>query len=145
MRRFVNALVDHEEVDDTVQDTFIRAWRSLGRYRVEASGRTWLLAIARRACADVVRRRIRHRRLVERCGSVRREPTEPGPEGTYALMELVRALDPDRSEAFTLTQLLGLPYAEAAQICGVPVGTIRSRVARARESLIASHDQAAAR
>ncbi len=143
VRRFVSALVDREEVDDTVQDTFIRAWHALGRYRVEASGKTWLLAIARHACADVVRTRRRRRRLVERYGVSQRTEPVPGPEEMYALMDLVRSLDGDRSEAFALTQLLGLSYAEAALVCEVPVGTIRSRVARARDDLVARHRDAA--
>lgn len=54
------------------------------------------------------------------------------------LRRLVDALDPDRRDAFVLTQLLGLTYAEAADVCGCPVGTIRSRVARAREDLVAA-------
>jgi RNA polymerase sigma-70 factor (ECF subfamily) len=45
-------------------------------------------------------------------------------------------LDPDRKAAFVMTQVLGLSYAEAAEACGCPVGTIRSRVARAREDLV---------
>ncbi len=47
-------------------------------------------------------------------------------------------LEADRREAFVLTQVLGLPYAEAAEVVGCPVGTIRSRVARAREDLVAA-------
>ena len=58
------------------------------------------------------------------------------------LGQLVAALDPDRREAFVLTQVLDLSYAEAAQVCGCPVGTIRSRVARAREHLVAAFDAA---
>ncbi len=50
--------------------------------------------------------------------------------------DLLARLDPDRREAFVLTQLLGLPYAEAAEVAGCPVGTIRSRVARARADLV---------
>jgi RNA polymerase sigma-70 factor (ECF subfamily) len=49
--------------------------------------------------------------------------------------DLMAALDPDRRAAFVLTQMLGCSYAEAAAICDCPVGTIRSRVARAREDL----------
>ena len=52
--------------------------------------------------------------------------------------DLLARLDADRREAFVLTQLLGLPYAEAAEVAGCPVGTIRSRVARARADLIDS-------
>ena len=51
------------------------------------------------------------------------------------MSELLAALDPDRRAAFVLTQMLGCSYAETAAICGCPVGTIRSRVARAREDL----------
>ena len=53
-----------------------------------------------------------------------------------AVTDLLGRLSPDRREAFVLTQLLGLPYAEAAEVAGCPVGTIRSRVARARADLV---------
>jgi RNA polymerase sigma-70 factor (ECF subfamily) len=52
------------------------------------------------------------------------------------LTALLPALDGDRREAFVLTQIVGLSYAEAAEVCDCPVGTIRSRVARARAELI---------
>jgi RNA polymerase sigma-70 factor (ECF subfamily) len=61
---------------------------------------------------------------------------KPGFEEGVELAELVRSLDPDRREAFVLTQTLGLSYADAAEVCDCPVGTIRSRVARARDDLI---------
>ena len=54
-----------------------------------------------------------------------------------ALRQAVAALDPDRREAFVATQVLGLSYVEAAEVIGCPVGTIRSRVARARAELVA--------
>jgi RNA polymerase sigma-70 factor (ECF subfamily) len=50
---------------------------------------------------------------------------------------LLAGLEPERRAAFVLTQMIGCSYAEAAAICGCPVGTIRSRVARAREDLAA--------
>jgi RNA polymerase sigma-70 factor (ECF subfamily) len=53
-----------------------------------------------------------------------------------AVTDLLGRLAPDRREAFALTQLLGLSYAEAAEVAGCPVGTIRSRVARARADLV---------
>ena len=56
--------------------------------------------------------------------------------------ELVGRLDRDRRDAFVLTQLVGLSYADAAAVCGCPVGTIRSRVARARDDLFAALDEA---
>jgi RNA polymerase sigma-70 factor (ECF subfamily) len=59
-----------------------------------------------------------------------------GPEAAFALSELVTGLAIDPRAAFVLTQVLGCSYEEAAQICDVPVGTIRSRVARARATLV---------
>ncbi len=61
----------------------------------------------------------------------------PGFDDGIALAELLAALPDDRREAFVLTQMLGLPYAEAADVSDCPIGTVRSRVARARTSLIA--------
>lgn len=60
----------------------------------------------------------------------------PGFEEGVALGELLAFIDASRREAFVLTQLLGLPYAQAAEVIGCPVGTVRSRVARARECLV---------
>jgi RNA polymerase sigma-70 factor (ECF subfamily) len=59
-----------------------------------------------------------------------------GPEGSVALADLVARLPRDRRIAFVLTQVLGCSYAETAAICAVPVGTVRSRVARARADLL---------
>jgi RNA polymerase sigma-70 factor (ECF subfamily) len=137
VRRFLRLQVAPSELDDVVQDTVIRAYRSLPRFRAESSGRTWLLAIARRAAADAARRGARHRRVrarVEREHVGAAPIADPGDE--HALEELVAGLDAERREAFVLTQIVGCAYLEAAEICGVPVGTIRSRVARAREQLL---------
>jgi RNA polymerase sigma-70 factor (ECF subfamily) len=58
------------------------------------------------------------------------------PAGSVAMRSLVASLEPERREAFVLTQVVGLSYAEAADVCSCPVGTIRSRVARARADLV---------
>jgi RNA polymerase sigma-70 factor, ECF subfamily len=136
--RLAAHLVGPDAADDVTQDTFVRAWRSLPGFRGDASARTWLLVIARRACADAVRARTRHRRLTARI--VERATSSSGSEaddaGRHALAELVDGLERDRRDALVLTQIVGCSYAEAAEVCGVPVGTIRSRVARAREDLL---------
>ena len=138
MWRLAAHLVDPDAADDLTQDTFVRAWRSLPGYRADASGRTWLLAIARRACADAIRSRSRRRRLLNRvaghAGVI--DTTVDDGSDDVALAELVRGLDAGRREALVLTQIVGCSYAEAAEVCGVPIGTIRSRVARAREDLL---------
>ncbi len=129
-------LGDRDNADDLAQETYRRAIASLHRFRAEGPARHWLLTIARRTCADATRRRIRRRRREH----VREwnddlhgiEPTSD----TTGLGELIGALDPDRRAAFVLTQVNGLSYAEAADVLEVPIGTIRSRVARARIDLV---------
>jgi RNA polymerase sigma-70 factor (ECF subfamily) len=132
-------LVDRDEADDLTQDTLVRAIRALPAYRAEASGRTWLLAIARRACADALRSRQRRRRLTARFSLFLAVPSEALPaedrSGAWVDQVVARLAD-ERREAFVLTQLLGLSYEEAAAACDVPIGTIRSRVARARRDLV---------
>jgi RNA polymerase sigma-70 factor, ECF subfamily len=131
-------LVDPAAADDLTQDTYLRAIPALRGFRGDAPVRAWLLAIARRACAAEIGARSRDRRLAARLAAIPditlgQPPAEPGAQA--AVDELLTALEPDRRAAFVLTQMLGCSYAEAAAVCGCPVGTIRSRVARARQDL----------
>jgi RNA polymerase sigma-70 factor (ECF subfamily) len=140
-------LVEPSAADDLVQETYARAIPALRRFRGDAPVRTWLLAIARRACAAEISARSRDRRLAARLHGLPpgMPAPEPGSQVNPAL--LLAAVEPGRRAAFVLTQLLGCSYAEAAVVCGCPVGTIRSRVARAREDLDAmlTADAAASR
>lgn len=142
--RFVAYLSDAGTADDLTQETYLRAIGAIERFSARSTARTWLLAIARRVVAD----HIRH---------VRSRPrTAPGadPEqvlsgdrharGFEDLVEvttMIAGLTTEQREALLLTQLLGLPYADAAAVCGCPVGTIRSRVARARDALLADTER----
>ena len=134
--RFVASLVDAPSADDLTQETYLRAFRALAGFEGRSSARTWLLGIARRTCADHIRQLTRRRRLATRLST---QPTDtPGgdPAGPLAAADLLRRLPEERRVAFALTQVLGLSYAEAAEAAGVPIGTIRSRVARARADLV---------
>jgi RNA polymerase sigma-70 factor (ECF subfamily) len=143
--RFVAYLSDAGTADDLTQETFLRAIGAIERFAGRSSARTWLLAIARRVVAD----HIRHAQS--------RPRTAPGADpdhfvggGRHArgfedvveVTTMIAGLNAEQREALLLTQLLGLPYADAAAVCGCPVGTIRSRVARARDALLADveHD-----
>lgn len=131
-------LGDHDAADDLTQEVYLRALPALERFRGDSSARTWLLQITRHVCADHVRRATRRRaglaRLVARAD--RTDAVEPARTGELELDEAIASLTQDRREAFVLTQVSGLSYVEAAEVCGVPVGTIRSRVARARADLL---------
>ncbi|MPY57552.1 sigma-70 family RNA polymerase sigma factor [Streptomyces spongiae] len=146
--RYVTYLgADPQSADDLTQDTFLRALGSLHRFEGRSSARSWLLSIARRAVIDSIRYAAARPRLSDtddwQSAAERVQPRGlPGFDDGVALAELLAELPDDRREAFVLTQLLGLPYAEAACVIGCPVGTVRSRVARARCSLIESLDQA---
>jgi RNA polymerase sigma-70 factor (ECF subfamily) len=141
VRRFLAHLTDPGDLDDVCQETYLRAMGALGRFDARASVRTWLLAIARRAAADQVRLAMRRPRQSPSPDWTRethgRDVVTFFDEGVVLRRLLVDLPAPFR-EAFVATQVLGLSYAEAAEICDCPVGTIRSRVARARAELIAA-------
>jgi RNA polymerase sigma-70 factor, ECF subfamily len=133
--------------DDLTQETYLRAIPSLSRFAGRSTARTWLLSIARRVVVDHVRAarsRPRTTRSVDWADAAdRRQAAAHGAaagfEDVVELNLLLDQLDPERREALVLTQLLGLSYAEAGEVCGCPVGTIRSRIARARTDLDALH------
>jgi RNA polymerase sigma-70 factor (ECF subfamily) len=135
--RFTAALVDPGSADDLTQETYLRAFRAIGGFEGRASVRTWLLGIARRTCADHLRVVVRGRRLDARLAAQAwTDVPHPDPAHRLGAADLLRRLSPERRTAFVLTQVMGLSYAEAAEIEDVPVGTIRSRVARARDELV---------
>jgi RNA polymerase sigma-70 factor (ECF subfamily) len=139
--RFVAHLADTRSADDLTQETYLRAFGSLSRFAGRSSSKTWLLSIARRVVVDQIRSASARPRIADADWQVaveRRDAARGGGfEGVVELRMLLAGLDDDRREVLVLTQLLGLSYAEAAVVCGCPIGTIRSRVARAREDLLA--------
>jgi RNA polymerase sigma-70 factor, ECF subfamily len=142
--RFIAHLSDVGAADDLSQETYARALTSLHRFAGRSSARTWLLSIARRVVVDQIRMAQSRPRLspgADWVSEADRKTTDSGFENAVALNLLLDGLDPHRREALVLTQVLGLSYAEAAEVAGCPVGTIRSRVARAREDLIRATDQ----
>jgi RNA polymerase sigma-70 factor (ECF subfamily) len=140
VHRFLNHLADSGDVEDLVQETYLRAMRALPAFDARSSAKTWLLAIARRAAADHIRTARRRPRLAWNSATeaAARAEAVPSFDGDVLLRRLLHGLDPGRREAFVATQVLGLSYAEAADLCQCPIGTIRSRVARAREDLVAA-------
>ena len=141
--RFVTGLIGSADAEDLAQETYLRALRSLPSFGGRSSARTWLLSIARHAAADYVRAAVRRPRISATPDweqAIEHNAAMPGIEDRVMLRDLVLGLEPDRREAFVLTQILDLRYAEAAAVCGCPIGTIRSRVARARADLVSRLD-----
>ena len=133
-------LSDRQSAEDLTQETYLRALPALRSFAGRSSLRTWLLSIARRVCADHLRTRKRRPLVLvgqdAELADLTRDGLRDEVGGTVAAQDVLDRLDAERREAFVLTQLIGLPYAEAAEVVGCPIGTIRSRVARARADLV---------
>ena len=128
-------LVDAASADDLTQEVYVRAIASLHSFRGDASARTWVLTITYRTCADELRRRRRRRVLQMRLTTSERAAMVDA-DASVEVSELIAGLEPQERSALVLTQLLGLRYQDAATVLDVPIGTVRSRVARARRLLI---------
>lgn len=141
--RMCRYLGDVQCADDLAQETYERAIGSIHRFRGEGSARGWLLTIARRTCVDHTRRAGRRRRLDRAvlsnatAGSLDGSLITPDMSGRIDLDDVLAHLDDDRRSAFVLTQVLGMQYDEVAEVLDCPIGTVRSRVARARHDLVA--------
>lgn len=127
--RLCGFLGDRDHVDDLVQDTYLRALRSLHTVRADSDAHRWVISIARRACADAIAAHQRSRRT-----ELTRRPVNDH-ASVVELEQLLDMLPDDQRIAFVLTQLMGHRYDEVAEICDCPVGTVRSRVARARAAV----------
>ncbi|WP_424186251.1 sigma-70 family RNA polymerase sigma factor [Actinokineospora sp. G85] len=137
--RLVASLATPRAADDLTQETYARALVSITRFEGRSSARTWLISIARRVVVDTVRMARCRPRISAADWEAEADRRTPGGrfEDLVELDIMLAGLSDERREALVLTQVLGLPYAEAAAVVGCPIGTIRSRVARAREDLLA--------
>ncbi|WP_371786612.1 sigma-70 family RNA polymerase sigma factor [Streptosporangium subroseum] len=143
VRRFVAYLAGAHQAEDLAQETFLRALGSLPRFAGRSSGRTWLLSIARRVVVDRFRSAAARPVVAEladwqSAAESRQSRGLPTVEDAVALTDLLHRVPLERREAFVLTQVVGLPYAEVAELLGCPIGTVRSRVARVRGELLES-------
>ncbi len=135
---------------DLSQEAFLRAWRSLGQYQFEASFSTWLFRLTSNICIDFLRRKKRRQEtsLTESYddsdeGAELSVPdAQPGPEQqaitNETKIELARAMEqlsPEHREILQLRVIEDLQYEQIADILGVRVGTVKSRLARARLAL----------
>ena len=138
LRAFARGLCGRPDMaDDLVQETLLKAWAAQDRFEPGTSMRAWTFVILRNAYLTDMRRN-RFRGEYDE-GVAERILTAPaGQEEPIHLSDLHRALltlQPERREALLLVGAGGFSYEEAAEICGCAVGTIKSRVGRARAAL----------
>lgn len=146
-------LGDYEEASDCAQETFVKVYRSLKDFRFEASFATWLYTIAANTC----RNRLKSLEFRTRKQMVRIDPTEtaddprtgveladPAPsaldrlarhEQEIAVQQAIATLTEDQRTVVILRDIEGLSYEEIATITGYTLGTVKSKLARARQRL----------
>jgi RNA polymerase sigma-70 factor (ECF subfamily) len=128
--RYLQSLGARDEVGELVQDTFVRAFASLGSFRGDSSLRTWILTIARRLLVDSRRafRRRRDTELVEEGDAVTAYDALDGliaGESGRRVLDAVQRLSPTQREVFSLRAGEGRSYREIAEIVGTTEGAAR--------------------
>jgi RNA polymerase sigma-70 factor (ECF subfamily) len=129
---------DPAAAEDVVQEVFVNVYRSLASFDGRSTFSTWLFRVTRNACLDMFR-----------AGRKQAAPLDPldipdvsvrdfsdGVAMTTDLERALQAVAPEERDAFNAVALFGLTYAQAADVLGAPVGTVKSRVFRARKALI---------
>lgn len=140
VRTFLRNLAGNvHDADDIAQETFLAAWTHARSFDGRASVRTWLFAIAWRKAKDAQRSVFRRRRRESAYDEMMSNNAEAqvSAEDRFALKQALAALPLDQRAAVALCLACGLTHSEAAQILTVPLGTVKSHVARGRERLLA--------
>jgi len=144
VRRFAEVFARRGlDADDLAQEALLKAYRSLGGFRGDAKLTTWLYAVTRSVGLDSLRSRPERERRLE----APLEPSLPaeeddqeallaGKDEAERLWAALRRLDPEFRVALVLSDVEGLTYEEIAEVEGIPVGTVRSRISRGRAHLL---------
>ena len=136
---------DEDDALEAAQDTFLAVWRGIGSFRADAAFSTWLYRLATNACLDLLRREKRHGGEVSLDDpDAALDPPDPSPlpeeaaeraETRRQVREALLALPDDYREVLLLRETEQLSYAEIAEITGLELGTVKSRISRARLAL----------
>lgn len=131
----MHLLHNNATAEDVTQETFVRAFRFLRRYRGEARFSTWLFSIARNCVQDEYRRAGRRGRLVTRLEENEMSDVYLETVTPVEIREALKTLPQDLLEPIVMIDIFGMSYREAGRALDTPEGTIKSRVHRARERL----------
>lgn len=128
---------DRQTAEDAAQEVFVKVFRTIATFDGRAKFSTWLYRVTRNVCLDMARA---GRRVAQPVDPATLEPLSTADFAddvvlAEALERAMRVLAPEDRDALGAVTLFGLSYAEAAETLGVPVGTVKSRVFRARRTL----------
>lgn len=141
---------NHDDASDLTQEAFLKAFQGIKNFRGEASFQTWMSRIVTNVCRDELRKRYRRpvdwleEKIVLDEGEVTRQvpSNDPGPEELFEkkelneyLQSLIASLSPDFRLALVLRDIQGLSYEEIAEHMECSLGTVKSRINRARNYL----------
>ena len=136
---------DGDDALEAAQDTFLAVWRGIGSFRADAAFSTWLYRLATNACLDVLRREKKRGGDVSLDGEeARLDPADAAPQPEEAALraetrrmvrEALYALPDDYRQILLLRETEQLSYAEIAEVTGLELGTVKSRISRARTAL----------
>ena len=144
LRRYARSLTrDPGEAEDLVQDALLRAYERRGSFRAGGSMRAWLLSILHNAFIDGVRSRRSEARRIEAAGRIGESALAAPQEHSVRLSQVREAfmsLPEEQRAALHLVAIEGLSYQEAAGALGIPLGTLMSRIGRARAALRAMEE-----
>jgi RNA polymerase sigma-70 factor (ECF subfamily) len=146
VRRFAYAFSHNwSDADDLAQEALIKAFRSLPRFEQCSALTTWLYTVTRSVCLDHLRSRAARERQLDDCLDERLIDDSEGQDALLChkadaeqLWRAIRGLEPEFRAALVLFDIEGLSYEQVAEAERIPVGTVRSRLSRARQRLAAA-------
>ena len=149
LRRYAHSLTrDSTEAEDLVHDALVRAYERRGTFRAGGNLRAWLLSIVHNAFIDRLRSRRSEAARLEQAGQLADSSTQAPQEHSVRLAQIREAffeLPDEQRSALHLVAIEGLTYEQAAKAIGVPLGTLMSRIGRARAALREMEDNVPAR
>lgn len=144
LRRYARALTrDEADAEDLVQEALLRAYEKRGTFRPERNIRAWLLSILHNIFIDRIRSRRSELLRISHAGALAETSEAPAQDHVVRLAQVRQtffALPEEQRAALHLVAIEGLSYAEAATTLAIPIGTLMSRLGRARATLRAIED-----
>jgi RNA polymerase sigma-70 factor, ECF subfamily len=145
LRRYARSLARNEQdAEDLVHDALVRAYEKQASFRANGNLRTWLFSVLHNTFIDGFRSRQAETRRIAQAAEITETAQQPAQEHAVRLEQIRRmfeTLPEEQRSALHLVAIEGLSYEEAAGILGIPVGTLMSRISRARAFMRASEGE----